>query len=30
MLSACGLSLASMTPLVSGSWLLVAEKRAGG
>ena len=30
MLSACGLSLASMAPLVSGSWLLVAEKRAAG
>jgi hypothetical protein len=30
MLSAASLSLASMTPLVSGSWLLVAEKRAGG
>jgi hypothetical protein len=30
MLSACGLSLLSMAPLVSGSWLLVAEKRAAG
>jgi SAM-dependent methyltransferase len=29
MLSACGLSLSAMEPLVSGSWLLVAEKRAG-
>lgn len=28
MLSAAGLSLAAMEPLVSGSWLLVAEKRA--
>lgn len=28
MLSACGLSLAAMEPLGSGSWLLVAEKRA--
>lgn len=30
MLAAAGLSLASMEPLVSGSWLLVAEKRAAG
>lgn len=30
MLAAAGLSLASMAPLVSGSWLLVAEKRVGG
>jgi SAM-dependent methyltransferase len=28
MLSACGLVLVAMDPLVSGSWLLVAEKRA--
>lgn len=30
MLSAAGLSLATVEPLVSGSWLLVAEKRAAG
>lgn len=30
MLAASGLSLSSMEPLVSGSWLLVAEKRATG
>ena len=30
MLAAAGLTLASMAPLVSGSWLLVAEKRAVG
>lgn len=30
MLTACGLSLGAMEPLVSGSWLLVAEKRVSG